>query len=84
MSGTFAGVIIDLALPGKDGFQLLAQIRSHPSHRRLKCIAVTAYHTPMLKHDALEVGFDAYFAKPLNRTLFLGAIEELIGFNQYS
>jgi CheY-like chemotaxis protein len=81
--GEYAGVIIDLALPGKDGFQMLAQIRNHPKFRRLKCIAVTAYHTPMLKHNALEVGFDAYFAKPLNRTLFLGAIEELVFQNQY-
>jgi CheY-like chemotaxis protein len=79
----FAGAIIDLALPGKDGFQMLAQIRSHPKLSRLKCVAVTAYHTPMLKHNALEVGFDAYFAKPVNRTLFLGAVEELIFQNEY-
>lgn len=79
----FAGAIIDLALPGKDGFQMLALIRSHPKLRRLKCVAVTAYHTPMLKHNALEVGFDAYFAKPVNRTLFLGAMEELIFQNEY-
>ncbi len=83
LESSYAGVIIDLALPGKDGFQLLAQIRNHPTLRRLKCVAVTAYHTPMLKHNALEVGFDAYFAKPINRTLFLGAIEELIFQNQY-
>ncbi|MFQ3647531.1 MAG: response regulator [Anaerolineae bacterium] len=80
---SFAGAIIDLALPGKDGFQMLALIRSHPKLRRLKCVAVTAYHTPMLKHNALEVGFDAYFAKPVNRTLFLGAMEELIFQNEY-
>lgn len=83
MEGVFSGAIIDLALPGKDGFQLLAQIRRHPSLRTLKCVAVTAYHTPALKQNALEVGFDAYFAKPLNRTLFIGAIEELMALNVY-
>jgi len=40
--------------------------------------AVTAFHTPELKHDALHNGFDGYFAKPLNRTLFLGAVEDII------
>lgn len=76
--GTYAGAIIDLALPGQDGFQLLNAIRSDPTISGLRCIAVTAFHTPELKYDALKNGFDGYFAKPLNRTLFLGAVEDLI------
>lgn len=75
---TYAGAIIDLALPGQDGFQLLNAIRNDTAINHLRCIAVTAFHTPELKYDALRNGFDSYFAKPLNRTLFLGAIEELI------
>ena len=71
------GAIIDLALPGKDGFQLLNAIRNDKILSGLRCIAVTAYHTPELKHDALKNGFDGYFAKPLNRTLFLGAVLEI-------
>jgi CheY-like chemotaxis protein len=41
----------------------------------LPCIAITAYHTPELKQQALAEGFDAYFSKPLDRTLFLGALD---------
>ena len=74
----YSGAIIDLALPGKDGFQLLHVIRGDTNLGRLPCIAVTAYHTPELKHDALQHGFDGYFAKPLNRTLFLGAVEDIM------
>ena len=77
-SNQYAGAIIDLALPGQDGFQLLNAIRNDPNIHKLRCIAVTAYHTPELKHDALQNGFDGYFAKPLNRTLFLGAVEDII------
>ena len=77
-SQSFMGAIIDLALPGQDGFQLLNSIRNDQNLHGLPCIAMTAYHTPQLKHDALENGFDAYFAKPLNRTLFLGAVESVI------
>lgn len=73
----YVGAIIDLALPGADGFQLLNAIRSDQRLKDLPCIAVTAYHTPELKHQALAEGFDGYFAKPLNRTLFLGAVESI-------
>jgi DNA-binding response OmpR family regulator len=76
--GNYSGAIIDLALPGQDGFQLLGAIRSDANLKGLRCIAVTAFHTPELKHDALHNGFDGYFAKPLNRTLFLGAVEDII------
>jgi CheY-like chemotaxis protein len=72
----YTGAIIDLALPGQDGFQLLNAIRNDNRLNRMPCIAVTAYHTPELKYDALQYGFDAYFPKPLNRTLFLGAVED--------
>lgn len=75
---TFAGAIVDLALPGQDGFQLLNAIRGDARLSNLRCIAVTAFHTPELKHSALRSGFDGYFAKPLNRTLFLGAVEDII------
>ena len=76
--GNYAGAIIDLALPGQDGFQLLSAIRHDDHLKGLRCIAVTAFHTPELKHDALHNGFDGYFAKPLNRTLFLGAVDDII------
>ncbi len=77
-SRAYTGAIIDLSLPGQDGFQLLKAIRSDSQLHSLRCIAITAYHTPELKHDALQYGFDGYFAKPLNRTLFLGSVEDIM------
>ncbi len=72
----YAAVIIDLALPGKDGFELLRQIRGN--NLTTPCIAITAFHTPELRQRALDEGFDAYFAKPLDRTRFLRGIESAI------
>jgi CheY-like chemotaxis protein len=77
-SRPYSGAILALALPGKDGFQLLNEIRHDPKLNTLPCIAVTAYCMPQLKHDALRIGFDAYFDLPLNRTLFLGAVEDVM------
>jgi CheY-like chemotaxis protein len=74
----YAGAIIDLALPGQDGFQLVGAIRQEAAFHQLPCIAVTAFHTSELRQQALQQGFDAYLPKPLNRTLFLSAVEEML------
>ena len=44
-SQAYACAIIDLALPGQDGFQLISAIRGDGHLKSLPCIAVTAYHT---------------------------------------
>jgi CheY-like chemotaxis protein len=76
-SGNYSAAVIDLALPGIDGIELLKQIRAHPATSSLPCIAVTAYHTPELKQRAISGGFNIYFPKPINRTLFLAALDNL-------
>jgi CheY-like chemotaxis protein len=77
-SKAYRAAIVDLALPGIDGIELLRKIRSDIKMAKLPCIAITAYHTPELKQQALAEGFDAYFAKPLDRTLLLGALDGVL------
>lgn len=77
-ANTYMAAIIDLALPGKDGFELLSAIRRQPATAALPCVAITAFHTPELKQQAIHLGFDAYFAKPLDRTRFLGELDHLL------
>lgn len=71
-------VIIDLALPGKDGWELLGAIRNNPLTSGLPCIAVTAYHTSKMREQALTAGFTGYFAKPLDTTSFSRELERFI------
>lgn len=71
-------VIIDLALPGMDGWVLLEQIKQIAGAASIRCVAITAYHSIPLQREALEAGFDAYFAKPLNPPAFIEAIEKLL------
>jgi two-component system OmpR family response regulator len=78
-SNTYTAAVIDLALPGMDGIQLLNHVRSSDALSSLPCVAITAYHTPELKQQALAAGFDSYFAKPLDRTIFLEALFNLLG-----
>lgn len=75
---SFNAAIIDLALPEMDGLELLRVIRQNPATANLLLVAVTAYHTPELKFKSLDAGFNAYFAKPLDTTLFIQALERLL------
>jgi CheY-like chemotaxis protein len=75
---TFQAMIIDLALPGKDGWELLSEIRENPATEHLTCIAITAFHTSKTREEALLAGFDAYFSKPLDATQFARELETLL------
>ncbi len=74
-----AAVVIDLALPGIDGFELLKRIRSRDAPvNALPCLAITAFHTPVLKQRAMREGFDGYFAKPLDDRRFVDKLNAIL------
>lgn len=74
----YRAAIIDLALPGMDGLELVRTIRQNPAIASLPCLAVTAYHTSSVKQQALDSGFDAYFAKPIDDTLFVRELNRIV------
>lgn len=74
----YDAVIIDLALPGKDGWDLIALIRQTPALAALPCIAVTAYHTSKTHEEALEAGFSVYLPKPIDGVKLLDALQSLL------
>ncbi len=76
--GAYRAVIIDLALPGKDGWTLLQEIQSNAATAQLPCIAITAYHSSGMREQALRAGFISYFAKPIEATNFARALETLL------
>jgi CheY-like chemotaxis protein len=74
----YNAVIIDLALPDKDGWELLSEIQAAPDTKDVPCIAVTAYHTSKLREEAVKAGFVAYFAKPIDSTSFIRQLEAIL------
>jgi CheY-like chemotaxis protein len=58
-------VLMDIQLPGKDGFALLQEIRKSP-HARVRVIALTAHAMTGDRERALEAGFDGYITKPID------------------
>jgi len=75
----YDAVVIDLALPGMDGWGLLRQIRTTPETEGLPCIAVTAFHTPRVEAEAEMRGFNAYVQKPINIHVFVEQLQRAIG-----
>ncbi len=71
-------MIIDLALPGLDGWGLLKKLKAHESLSPVPCVAITAFHTPELAEQAIEAGFDAYFAKPIDATSFVRELQAIV------
>jgi CheY-like chemotaxis protein len=57
-------VLMDIQLPGKDGFALLEEIRGS-SHCSLRVIALTAHAMAGDQERALQAGFDGYITKPI-------------------
>jgi two-component system cell cycle response regulator DivK len=58
-------VLMDIQLPGKDGFELLHEIRAS-EHRALRVLALTAHAMSGDRERALEAGFDGYITKPID------------------
>jgi CheY-like chemotaxis protein len=80
MLKTFAPtlVIVDLAMPEKDGWETLTAIRANPSTAHIPVVAVTAYYGVDVAEDALMAGFDGFFSKPLSPTRFVPSLQQIV------
>lgn len=57
-------VILDVGLPGMDGWEVLAEIRSSEDAAHLKVMVLTAHAQEDVRQRADEVGADAFLTKP--------------------
>lgn len=72
-------MIVDLALPGIDGFTLLKRIQADRRWDLIPRVALTAYHHTRLPEQAIAAGFDAYFAKPIDAVSFADELRAIVG-----
>ena len=71
-------VLMDIQLPGRDGFALLDEIRKSPS-AGVRVIALTAHAMTGDRERALDAGFDGYITKPLDIRSFPLEVERALG-----
>ena len=64
-------VILDLRMPGLDGFEVCRRIKANEATSGMAVIAITAYPSPEAERRALECGASAYLTKPLDVPVLL-------------
>jgi CheY-like chemotaxis protein/two-component sensor histidine kinase len=58
--------IVDIGLPGLNGYQVADRLRANPETRSIYLVAVTGYGRPEDRARAADAGFDDFIVKPLN------------------
>lgn len=71
-------MVLDLALPRLDGFQVAALVRRDPRRRGVPIVAVTGHATRDVLDRALAAGCDRALCKPCEPELLLESVRELI------
>ena len=71
-------VILDVMLPGLDGFEVCHRLRKQPSTAQIPVLMLSAKGQPIDKDTGLKVGANEYLVKPINRGDFLAALERLL------
>jgi signal transduction histidine kinase len=67
--------LIDLGLPGMDGYAVARELRSRPETKAIRLVAVTGYGQAEDRRRALAAGFDQHVTKPVDASM----LDELLG-----
>lgn len=61
-------VVLDIGLPGMDGYEVARRLRAEPSLKNIKLVAITGYGSENDIQRARKAGFDAHLLKPIELT----------------
>jgi two-component system cell cycle response regulator DivK len=71
-------ILLDIQIPGEDGYGVLRRIRKEPRLANTKVLAVTANVMPQDVERARQAGFDGFIGKPLQFTRFPEQIQRVL------
>ena len=70
--------VLDIGLPGMDGYELARHLREGPATSSIRLVAVTGYGQPQDRRRALQAGFDQHVVKPVRADALLATFAALI------
>ena len=73
-------VLLDLMMPGLNGYDVCTQLKSDPTTKATRVIAMTGFHDEENVRRALSVGAEHCILKPLDEQELL----KVLGLNEYS
>lgn len=71
-------ILMDLLLPGIDGYEATRRLRADPETQDITIVALTASTTPEQRQQVVTVGCDGYIAKPFDTRAFPKQIREFL------
>ena len=72
-------ILMDIQLPGLDGYEATRRIKANPELRHIPVIVVTSYALSGDEAKALAAGADGYVSKPFSPRALLAKIREYLG-----
>jgi CheY-like chemotaxis protein len=71
-------VLLDLAIPGIDGWHVAQQIRQDEQTASIPIVAVSAHILPRDRQEAIKAGCNGFLNKPLDIVNFSANVEEFL------
>jgi signal transduction histidine kinase len=68
--------LVDVGLPGLDGYEVARQVRAHEAARAVRLVALTGYGLPDDLRQSQEAGFDAHLVKPVDPARLAAVIRQ--------
>jgi len=72
-------ILMDIQLPGIDGYEATRRVKANPALRAIPVIVVTSYALSGDEQKALAAGADAYVSKPFSPRALLAKVREFLG-----
>jgi len=71
-------ILMDMQLPGIDGYQATRMIKNDPDLRHVPVVAVTAYALEADEQKAFQAGCNAYLSKPFDTQQFMEVVQKYL------
>jgi len=71
-------VLLDIQLPGMDGYQVARALKGDPRFQHIPIVAVTSYAMMGDRERIFETGAQGYIEKPINPETFVAEVESFL------